>query len=144
MGCMTVRYYELVKDYLHLHLHKFIDHYRYGNYIDLPLYYGCNPLNKNGIRKEIEYNLGYQCIIPTHQRYWKKTKDKYRQRIGIWGIYMTRYMTRTNLRHLFKNKGNFIYNYKLKRFEHMSETPVWGSFYHMQSIKKEIFKHELK
>ena len=74
----------------------------------------------------------------------KKTKDKYRQRIGIWGIYMTRYMTRTNLRHLFKNKGNFIYNYKLKRFEHMSETPVWGSFYHMQSIKKEIFKHELK
>ena len=58
MGCMTVRYYELVKGYLHPHLHKFIDHYRYDNYIDLPLYHGCNRLNKNGTRKEIEYNLG--------------------------------------------------------------------------------------
>ena len=55
---MTVRYYELVKGYLHPHLHKFIDHYRYDNYIDLPLYHGCNRLNKNGTRKEIEYNLG--------------------------------------------------------------------------------------
>ena len=49
---------------------------------------------------------------------------------------MTRYMTRTNLRHLFKNKGNFIYNYKLKKYKHMSETPVRGNFYHMQWIKK--------
>ena len=57
---------------------------------------------------------------------------------------MTRYMTRTNLRHLFKNKGNSIYNYKLKKFEHISETPVRGNFHHMQSIKKELFKHELK
>ena len=80
MGCMTVRYYELVKDYLHPHLHNFIDHYRWGNYIDLPLYHGCNRLNKNETRKEIEYNLGYQCIIPTHRRYWKKIKDKHRQR----------------------------------------------------------------
>ena len=51
-------------------------------------------------------------------------------------------MTRTNLRHLLKNKDNFIYIYKLKKFEHMSETPVRGNFYHMQSIKKELFKHE--
>ena len=43
-----------------------------------------------------------------------------------------------------KVKGNFIYNYKLKKFEHMSETPVHGNFYRMQSIKKELFKHELK
>ena len=57
---------------------------------------------------------------------------------------MTRYMTRTNLRHLFKNKGNFIYNYKLKKCKHMSETPVRGNFYHMQWIKKELFKHDLK
>ena len=105
---MTVRYYELVKDYLHPHLHNFIDHYRWGNYTDLPLYPGCNRVNKNGTRKDIEYNLGYQCIIPTYKRCWKKAKDKYRQRIGICRIYMTRYMTRTNLRHLFKNKGNLF------------------------------------
>ena len=33
-------------------------------------------------------------------------------------------MTWTNRRHLFKNKGNFVYNYKLKEFEHMSKTPL--------------------
>ena len=58
MSCMTVRYNELVKDYLHPHLNRFINNYRDGNYIDLQLYHGCNRLNKNGTRKEIEYNLG--------------------------------------------------------------------------------------
>ena len=58
MGCMTVRYSELVKDYLHPHLNSFINHYRDGNYINLQLYHGCNHLNENGTRKEIKYNLG--------------------------------------------------------------------------------------
>ena len=80
MGSMTLRYYEQVKDYLHPHIHQFINYYRYGEIIDLPLYHGCNRLNRNGTRKEIEYNLGYQCIIPTYKRYWKETKDKYKRR----------------------------------------------------------------
>ena len=46
-------------------------------------------------------------------------------------------MTRTNRRHLFKNKGNFVYNYKLKKYEHMSETPMCGDFFYLQSIKKD-------
>ena len=96
MGCTTVRYYEVTKDYLHPHLHNFINHYRCGNFIDLPLYHGCNCLNRDGTRKEIESNLGCQCIIPTNKRYWKKPKDKYRQKIGH--LYWTRHMTRTNLR----------------------------------------------
>ena len=82
-----------------------------------------NHLNKNGTRKEIEYNLGYQCIIPTNKRYWKKPKDKYRWKIGN-SIYWRRYMTRTNLRHLFRSKGNFVYNYKLKKFEQIRQCMV--------------------
>ena len=140
---MTVRYYELVKDYLHPHLNSLINHYRDGNYIDLLLYHGCNRLNKNGARKEIEYNLGYQCIIPTNKRYWKKPKDKYRWKIGN-SIYWTRYITRTNLRHLFRSKGNFVYNHKLKKFEHMSNMPVRGNFYHIHWVKKDLWKHALK
>ena len=46
-------------------------------------------------------------------------------------------MTRTNRRHLFKNKGNFVYNYKLKKYEYMSETPMHGDFFYLQSIKKD-------
>ena len=76
MGCMTVRYYEVAKDYLHPHLNSFINHYRYENFIAIG----------------------------------KKPKDKYRRKIGH--LYWTRYMTRTNLRHLFRNKGNFINNHK--------------------------------
>ena len=138
---MNLRYYELVKDYLHSQLNSLINHYRDGNYIDLPLYH--NHLNKNGTRKEIDYNLGHQCIIPTNKRYWKKPKDIYRWKIGN-SIYWIRYMTRTNLKHLFRNKGNFVYNYKLKKFEHMSNTPMRGNFYHIQWIKKNLWKHALK
>ena len=69
MGLMTVRYYEQVKDYLHPDIHQFINYYRYGNIIDLPLYHGCNRLNRNGTRKEIQYNLDYQCVIPPYNRY---------------------------------------------------------------------------
>ena len=85
---MTVRYYEVAKDYLHPHFHNFINHYRYGNFIDLLLYHDCNHLNRDGTRKEIEYNLGYQCIIPTNKRYCKKPKDKCRRKIGF--LYWTR------------------------------------------------------
>ena len=140
MGSMALRYYEQVKDYLHPHMHQFINYYRYGGIIDLPLYHGCNRLNRNGTRKEIECNLGYQCVIPTYKRYWKETKDKYKRRHFYW----TRYMTRTNCRHLFKNKGNFIFNYKLKKYEHFSQTPMRHEYYHLKEIKKGIFKYALK
>ena len=106
MVSMTVTYYEQVRDYLHPHIHQFINYYRYGDIINLPPYHGCNHLNKNGKRKKIECNLGCQCVNPTYKRYWKGTKDKYKRR----NFYWTRYMTRTNCRHLFNNKGNFIFN----------------------------------
>ena len=79
MGSMTVRYYEQVKYYLHAHMHQFINYYRCGDIVDLPLYHDCNHVNRNGTRKEIQYNLGHQCIIPTYKRYWKETKDKYKR-----------------------------------------------------------------
>ena len=53
MGHMAVRYYEQVKDYLHPHLNDFINYHRDGDIISLPLYHGCNRLNRNGTRKEI-------------------------------------------------------------------------------------------
>ena len=53
-------------------------------------------------------------------------------------------MTRTNCRHLFKNKGNFIFNYKLKKYEHFSETPMRYDYYRLQEIKKGLIKYALK
>ena len=53
-------------------------------------------------------------------------------------------MTQTRFRYLFKNKGNFVYNYKLEKYEHMSETRMHYEFRDMQSIKKDLWKHALK
>ena len=140
---MTVRYYEQVKNYLNPDLNDFINYYRDGDIFNLPLYYGCNRLNRNGTRKEISYNLGYQCVSPTWKHYWRKTKDKYKGKVND-KFYWTRYMTRTNRRHLFKNKGNFVYNYKLKKYEHMSKTPMHYDFKSLQSIRKDLFKYALR
>ena len=74
MAHMTVGYYEQIKDYLHPHINQYLNHYRSGNIIDLPPYHGCNRLNRCGTRKEIEYNLGYQCVISTYKTYWKKRR----------------------------------------------------------------------
>ena len=98
--------------------------------------------NKNGARKLISYDQGYQCIIPTNNLYWKKTKGKYKTQKKR--VYWTRYMTWTNRRHLFKNKGNFVYNYKLKKFEHMSKTPICNDYYYLQAIRKDLFRDVLK
>ena len=86
-----------------------------------------------------------QCICPTNKPYWKITKDKYKRgAANAKRRYFTRYMTWTRQRFLFKNKGNFIYNYKLKKFEHISETPIKFEHEYLQRIKENSFKNVLK
>ena len=135
MGCFTPGYYNQVKDYLHPHLYDFIHYYGERNIFDLPLYHGCNKKNRNGTRKLIEYNQGHQCIVPTNKLYWRKTKDKYKRNTKR--VYWTRYMTWSNL---FKNKGNFVYNYKLKMFEHISKRPMHYDHDFLQQIRKDVLK----
>ena len=58
-----------------------------------------------------------------------------------WLFYWTRYMTQTSYRFLFKNKGYFVYNYKLKKYEHMKNTPIHYDFKRMQDFEEEaLFK----
>ena len=81
MGCFTAGYYDQVKDYLHRHLHDFVHYYRRGDLLDLPLYNGCDKVNKNGTRKLIGYDQGYQCIKPTNNLGKKpKINTKYKRR----------------------------------------------------------------
>ena len=142
MGLLHDEYYKAIKDYLHPDIHDFINHYRQGHLIDLPPYHGCNRVNKNGTRKMIQYQMVEQSIVPTEKRYWRKPKAKYRRKIGF--LYWTRHMTHTRFRHLFKNEGNFVYNFKLKKSEHMNKTPMHHEFKYMQEIKKELWQHGFK
>ena len=54
-------------------------------------------------------------------------------------------MTQTRDRCLFKNNSYFVYNCKLKKYEHMNDTPMHHDFKSMQSFKEEyLFKNALK
>ena len=86
--------------------------------------------------------MGKQCFVLPEKLYWRKSKAKYRRKKGF--LYWTRHMTHTMFRHLFKNKGNFIYSFKLKKYEHMNKTPMHHEFKYMQKIKKELWQHVLK
>ena len=108
MTVMTVAYFELIKDYVHPNVKKFINHYNDGNTFQLPPFHWCAHINKNGTRKFINYANGYQCVTPSWQRCWKKLKSKYKTKIGF--CYWTRYMTQTRDSCLFKNKSYFVYN----------------------------------
>ena len=142
MGLLHDDYYEAVKDYLRPGIHGFINHYRQGHMIDFSTYHDCNRVNKHGTRKMVQYQMGEQCVVPTEKRYWRKPEAKYRRKIGF--LHWARNMTHNRFRHLFKNKGNFVYNFKLKKYEHMNKTPMHHEFKYMQEIKKELWQHVLK
>ena len=65
MAVLTVEYYNHVKDYIHPHLHTFIEDYQNENLITLPPFHGCGHRNRNGTNKPINYSNGYQCVTPT-------------------------------------------------------------------------------
>ena len=141
MGLMTDERYDHIKDYVHPKMHTFVEHYSCGHPIDLPACHGCNATNKNGTRKLIRYEIGEQCVSPTCKCYWKKPseiKPKYKKAIGA--FYWARYMTQTNSRYLFKNEGNFVYNYKLKKYMQMKHTPMVYDFEDIQKFKRRYLK----
>ena len=59
MTVMTVDYFERIRDYVHPNVKKFVNYYKDGNLIQLPLSHGCCNRNKNGTKKLINYTNGY-------------------------------------------------------------------------------------
>ena len=41
-------------------------------------------------------------------------------------------------------KGNFVFNYKLKKYEHLSETPMRCEFYRLQNLKERWHKYDFQ
>ena len=135
MIVVTVEYFNKIKDYIHPNLQKIVKDYENGNVITLPTFHGCSHRNKNGTRKLIGYACGYWCVTPSWRNYWKKdVKAKYQRKIG--DFYVTRYMTQTKFRHLLKNKGYLIYNFKLQKYKHINKTPLHREFKSMQQFEK--------
>ena len=135
MVFLTVDYYNQVKDYLHPNLHEIVKKHTGNNLISLRPFYGCAYRNRNGTRKLIDYSRGHQCITPSWRNFWKENvKRKY-----LHNKYpATRYLTNSNYRNLYKNKGNLIYNYKLKTYRHINKTPFHTQFMSMKKYKNAL------
>ena len=130
MPIFTTETYNSIKDYLHPNLDQIIkdDKLKDDKLIVLPPFHGCGYKNKNGTRKLIDYGRGHRCITPSWRRSWKrKVKDKYFSK----RYPKTRYRLNANHRNLFKNKGNYVYNYKLKIYKSIEEEPAIKKFFNL-------------
>ena len=47
-------------------------------------FHRCGYKNRNGTRKKTDYKRGNQCLIPTNNPNWRKTKDKYKDKVKIY------------------------------------------------------------
>ena len=112
MAVFNSEHYNKIKDLIHPYIDACIEHYRHGKLVILPLYHGCDKVNRNGTRKFIDYKKGGQCLVPTSKPYWSKTKDKYK----VKKVYFTKYQTQCSIRHLAKVKVNYYCNYKLQKY----------------------------
>ena len=117
MACIHIKNYSRFKDYIHPNIKHTINPYKKGCYYILPTYHGCGLKNRNGIRKRVDYKRGFQCILPTQNTFWRRTKNKYKQ----FCFYNTRYKTNYHLGALAIIKGNYYYNYTTKKYQHRKE-----------------------
>ena len=137
MAYLTLKHYNNIKDYLHPNLHTVIKEHLNNNLICLPPYHGCNHRNKNGTRKLIDYGRGHRCITPAWSFSWKRNIKK---RYFPNNYPRTRYFLNSRHRNLFKNKGNYVYNYNLKVYRHISDSPLNEAFNLMKKYKNALSK----
>ena len=78
-----------------------IDRYKKDSSYVFLTYHGCNYKNRNGTRKRIDYKRGEQCMRPTDIPYWRKTKEKYKNKGKV-------YFTRRHKNQLKWAKNMFI------------------------------------
>ena len=51
-------------------------------------------------------------------------------------------MTQYGIRHLFKNQGNLVFNHKLKKYVHISETPMRPYIHYTELVKQRALTNE--
>ena len=114
IACIHVKDYAQFKDLIHPNITDNIDYYKKGNYYLFPIYHGCGLRDRNGIKKTVGYKRGYQCVLPSSNPYWRRTKEKYKQT----KVYNTRYQTQYNICALALVKDHYYCNHKSKEYKH--------------------------
>ena len=87
-----------MKDYFHPNIATFIDHYTDDKrLVELPPFHWCSLKNRNGTKKLVDYRNGNQCLCGV----WSDQNSKVE-----YGTYpMTRYMTQSRFRYIYKIEG---------------------------------------
>ena len=128
MPFLTVDYFNQIKDYVHPNLHEIVKDQMNNKLISLPPFHGCAYRNRHGTQKLIDYSRGHRCLTPSWNHFWKKkVKPKYVRNFGKYPP--TRYLSNLKHRNLIRNKGNSIYNYKLKKYIDITNTPFYEKTY---------------
>ena len=78
-----------------------IDRYKKDSYYVFTKHHGRNYKNRNATRKRIDYKRGEQCIRLIDIPYWRKTKEKYKNKGKV-------YFTRRHKNQLIWAKNIFI------------------------------------
>ena len=136
MPFLSLDSYNNIKDYVHPNLiikNNLID----DKLICLPPYHGCNYSNRNGTNKLIDYARGHRCLIPTWKNKWRRNvKNKYFNS----KYPRTRYLLNSKYRNLFKNKGNYVYNYSQKTCKSIKEPALKEFFNKIKQFKDVLSK----
>ena len=136
MMSVSVEFYEMIKEYLHPNMHHFVDRYTENGMVRLPPFHRCGLQNKNGSQKLINYSNGDQCLIPL----WTDNRLNLKSEF----FPFKRYMTQTKDRYLFKSKENCVFNYSLKNYQHLPDTPMRENFKRFQEDKEKYLKSDTK
>ena len=117
-------YYKNMKDYFHSNVRKYIER-RGSDYDDDCIYlrpfYSCNHKIRRGRKKSILYRNGNLCLLGGE---FHAGIIDVRKFIPL--VQYTRYMSFVdeNVKFLYKSKGDYIYNFKTGKYDHLSDTPT--------------------
>ena len=120
----TRSYHENMKDYFHPNVRKYIE-LRGSDYDDDCIYlrpfHSCNHKTRRGRKKSILYRNGNLCLLGGE---FHPGIIDVRKFIPL--VQYTRYMSFVDekVKFLYKSKGDYIYNFKTGKYDHLSDKPI--------------------
>ena len=127
-------YYDDMKDYFHPNVRRHIE--RTSDPIDdliyLAPFHSCAWRTRSGRKKSILYRNGNLCILVNEFHPGKLNVWKFRPLVQY-----TRYMSFVDekLKFLYKSKGDYIYNFKTGKYDHLLDTPIRDRYLQFVKLK---------
>lgn len=128
-------YYDDMKDYFHPNVRVHIERISDPNddLIYLSPYHSCDWKTRGGREKAILYRNGNLCVLGGQYHPGKLRISKFPPHVQY-----TRYMSFVDdkVKFLYKNRGDYIYNFRTGKYDHLSVTPIKDRYFRFIKSKK--------